>query len=336
MARRRPTDDIPGRRIRVRGRDRPYLERLRIRRRDYYLLEKLGSPTRQRYLAFDPLQGPGGAYFLIQRLPLGATTHQQLQVLRRLKDDSLPRIVEWQRGTRGWDLALTWVEGVSLDVYLSHIASGRRPPVSPEQAVRLIHGLANGICRMHHKLQVTHGDIQPRNLVLTAHPSRLLLIDFGSAWTRQASKFREHGDGHNRCYAAPELQDGSFVEGFHADQFSVSVLLYQLLTGVLPYDGLGGKAGRPEYRAKVSDALVAPSRACRQVAELPRSLHEGIDRVTLCGLALDADARYPNRHAWLDDLFEVSARMRLKPKESTGERVFTRVIEWFIRPEPTR
>ena len=110
------------------------------------------------------------------------------------------------------------------------------------------------------------------------------------------------------------------------------MLLYELLTQQVPYAGLGGKAGWPEYIGGPADSLVAPSQASDTCGGLPRSLRDGIDRVTLRGLALDARQRYPDRHAWLNDLFEVSARFRLAPELSPAERLLTRVIGWFVTP----
>ena len=330
MSHTEPQTTDPDRTINVRGRPRAYLDRLRIRRRDYYLLEKIGSPFRERYLAFDPLQGPGGDFALVQRWAKNATSDQFLRVLRKLKDDAFPRVCEWQPREGGFDVALTWVEGISLLDYFEHLRTQRRPPVDPGQAVRLIQGLAHGICKLHHKLQVAHGDLQPANVVLTSHPSRLVLIDFGSAWGMQAAAFRVDGDGHHRCYAAPELQVAGIVNGFLADQFSVSVVLFQLLTQQLPFGGLGGKAGRPEYVAASADALVAPSRLSRACANLPQSLRDGIDRVTMRGLALDPEQRYPDRQPWLDDLFSVSARFRISPELPPLESALTRVIQWFV------
>jgi len=94
----------------------------------------------------------------------------------------------------------------------------------------------------------------------------LQLIDFGSAWTTR----RTEGDGHHRCYAAPELQIGSTRVTLASDQFSVSVLLFELLTLQLPYGGLGGKAGRPEFLPRTADTLVPPSQISPSCEQLPR------------------------------------------------------------------
>jgi serine/threonine protein kinase len=242
-------------------------------------------------------------------------------------------VVEWEVREGSVVVAMTWMEGITLAEYMENIRSGRRPPVAIHDAVRLFRGLASAVCTLSHKHQIAHGDIQPPNVVITDHPSRLVLIDFGSAWTSESAAYRQEGDGLHRCYAAPELQGAGTPVGFFADQFSVSVLFYELITGQLPYGGLGGKAGRPEYVARAKDSLVAPSKISPKCRDLPRSLQEGIDRVVMRGLALDPSERYPDRHAWQNDLFEVYARFRLAPELPTAERLLTRVIHWFVKPK---
>lgn len=317
--------------VNIGGRSRAFLARRRIGRRDLYLLERIGSPFRERYLAFDPQEGPGGRFFLVQIWPRGPLAQQQLRVLNRLKDDSLPSSVEWQPRGDTIEVVLTWIEGITLAQYFENIRAGRRPPVAPRQAVRLIHGLANAVCKLNHNQQIAHGDIQPPNVVVTDHSSRLVLIDFGSAWTTEASAFREEGDGLHRCYAAPELQNNTTPVGFFADQFSVSVLFYELLTLQLPYGGLGGKAGRPEHISRAKDSLVAPSQISAQCRELPRSLREAIDQAVTRGLALDAGSRYADRDTWLNDLFAIYARFRLTPDLPPVEGVLTRIIRWLLK-----
>jgi serine/threonine protein kinase len=227
---------------------------------------------------------------------------------------------------------MTWIEGITLAEYLANIRAGRRPHVDPAHAIRMVHGLAAAITRLHHKLQISHGDVQPSNVVVTSHPSRLVLIDFGSAWTTQQTALREGGDGQQLAYAAPELQTPRVIAGFAADQFSASVILYELLTRQLPYGGLGGKAGRTEFVGRTTGALIPPSKACDACGALPRSLGELLDRVVMRGLALRPDDRYPDRHAWLGDLFETVARFRIPPPSTTAENLLMRVVRRFVKP----
>jgi serine/threonine protein kinase len=304
-----------------------------VGRRDYYLLERVGSPFRERFLAFDPRRGPGGDFFLLQVWSGRPIVQQQLRVLKRLKHDSLLRVDEWVRRGDDIEVVLTWIEGVSLADYLENIRKGRRPPVAPQEAVRLMRGLADGVCKLNHNQQLAHGDIQPPNVIITDHTSRLLLIDFGSAWTTESAAWREEGDGLQRNYAAPELQiPGATPVGFFADQFSVSVLFYELLTLQLPYSGLGGKAGLPGFIDRAGDSLVPPSQVSAACRDLPRSLRDGVDRVVVRGLALEPADRYPDRHAWLNDLFDVYARFRLAPELPPVQKALTRVLRWFVKP----
>ncbi len=316
--------------VNVRGRIRPYLECRRIRRRDYFLLERVGSPFRESYLAFDRLAGPGGNFFLVQSLPIGKAAEQLLNVLSRLKSDAFPRVVEWEEQRHQIDVALTWTEGISLADYLQNIRERRRPPVEPAQAVRLVNGLAHAVCHLQRRLQVNHGDLQPANLIVTSAPSRLQLIDFGSAWTSNWTTRRTEGDGHHRCYAAPELQTGTAAVSLASDQFSVSVLLFELLTLNLPYGGLGGKAGRPEFIARAADTLVPPSQISSCCKQLPWSLRDRLDALVLRGLSLRPNDRYMDHHTWLDQWEELKALFRITPELSPIENMLTRVIGWIV------
>ncbi|HQX50375.1 MAG TPA: serine/threonine-protein kinase [Planctomycetaceae bacterium] len=333
-----PTEHIetPTRTVQINGRSRAYLECRRIRRRDYFLLERIGSPFRESYLAFDRLAGPGGGFFIVQSLPAGDAAKQLLRVLTRLKSDNLPRAVEWQQNRHQIDVALTWTEGISLADYLQNLREGRRPPVEPAQAVRLVNGLAHAICHLQRHLQVAHGDIQPANVIVTSHPSRLQLIDFGSAWPIDRTTRRTEGDGHHRCYAAPELQTGPTPVTLAGDQFSLSVLLFELLTLELPYGGLGGKAGRPEFITRSTNTLVAPSQISPSCKGLPRSLRDRLDALVLRGLALNPESRHPDYNTWLNQWKELSALFQITPELTPMEILITRVISWFVKPDSDR
>lgn len=314
--------------ITIRGQRVPYMERCRVRRRDYYLLHPVGSPHRQRFRAFDPFAGPGGDFFQVQFWSDDPAAVRNLRLLRRFKDDAFPRVVELERHAVGHAVALTWVEGISLAEYFDHLRQGRRPAVDPGQAVRLVRGLANGVCHLHKELRICHGDIQPANVVLTSHPSRLTLIDFGSAWTYESAVGRDKGDGVHPSYSAPEVLASHCVSGFHADQFSVSVLFYELLTRQLPYQGLGGQAGLPPWSKSAAQALVPPSALTPVGDSLPRQLKQHLDEVVLRGLALTPEKRFPDRHAWLDALFELHTRFRLPSKPAGDDHWLTRLVAW--------
>jgi len=316
--------------IRFGGREYPVLDRLRIGRRTYLLLDHISRGGRERYLAYDPSAGPGGDFRAVLILPRSSAAVRHARVLKRLSvnNENVPRIFDYQAQRDRLVMVLDWIRGVTLDDYLEKVKSGDRQPPSPYEALRLVRGLAHGLYHFHHSRQVNHGDIKPENLILTSQRPRLVTIDFGSAWFAQDTINRSPGDGFSPAYGAPELQDRRSFVDFRADQFSASVVLFELITLQLPYDHLGGKAGRREWIAIARDKLMPPSRLASDSKRLPRSLWEGIDRVVLTGLALDPEDRYPTPRAWLDELDQVYAQMRHESHLSSAEVWLTRAVAW--------
>ena len=322
-----------GQSISIRGKQYPVLECRHIGRRRYYLLQRIGSPQRERFKAFDPLAGPGGDFFQVQHWQ-GKAAADNLRRLLRLKCDGFPRVYDCQQTNGGYSVALTWVEGIDLAAYFEHIRANRRPAVAPADALRLIRGLAHAVSRLNSQLRLCHGDIQPANVVITSHPSRLLLVDFGSAWICEAATSRTAGDGAHPCYCAPEQFRSPAAGGFHADQFSVSILLYQLLSGELPYQGLGAKAGWPEF-AVVARQPVPPSELNPHCRVLPVTLRRQLDQVVLRGMHLLPSDRYPDRHAWLDAIDELHLGLRRPARPSSANGWLTTIAQWFSRAKTT-
>jgi serine/threonine protein kinase len=174
---------------------------------------------------------------------------------------------------------------------------------------------------MHHKKNFVHGDVRPDNLVLCREPNRLVLIDFGSAWRVEKTCQRQEGDGVSAFYAAPEqLQQREFVD-FRSDQFSASVVLYEMLTLELPYGGLGGKAGLDDFHvSSMSQSWVPPSQLSADRNRIPRWLWSRIDRIVRRGLALEPDQRYANAKDWLEDIDAV--HFELLGKSTRTSRFF--------------
>ena len=87
-----------------------------------------------------------------------------------------------------------------------------------------------------HRRNVVHRDIKPQNMLLRQEDDRLLLADFGIA------RVLSPANAHNRTgvlgtisYMAPEQLEGSI--GFGVDIYALGCVLFQMLTGELPYTG---------------------------------------------------------------------------------------------------
>ena len=301
--------------IRFRGRVDRVIDEFTLGRKKFQILERLGSGTRERYRAFDRLAGPHGDYRAIHVLRRSPETEQQLAVLQRLADfrnGNVPFLVEYHvRGDRVF-LVLAWTWGRSLADEWERVLGGRDAMFSAFHACRLIRGLAHGLCQLHHRWNVNHGDIKPANLILSPGGRQLTTIDFGSAWLVERAVERTAGDGASGVYAAPEILQQGTAADFRSDQFSVSVVWYEMLTGQIPYDAAGGKAGLAELRQAFAGKLTLPSGIAPQAGQAPPAAWRLIDEAIRRGLALERDGRYPSRRAWLDALDEIHATFRLR------------------------
>jgi len=163
-----------------------------------------------------------------------------------------------------------------------------------EQAVRVAAELADVLARCHER-GVAHRDVKPANVFVRAD-ERVELLDFGIAKLLRDDRPAERLTRENTLigtpeYMAPEALLSSPDVGAQADQYGVGVVLYECLTGAVPFDGM-----YPEVLRKVSTSRPRSVRETR--ADVPPVL----DDVVLRALARDPEARYPSVAAFGDAL----------------------------------
>ena len=311
------------RQIRHNGKSYPVIDELRIGRHRLAILERLGGGDRPVLRAYD--SGLVGQMRCVRFLPSGRDTLRRLRLLAKTSaaHSNLPHVVDAVGKDGEVVVILKWVEGPSLRDYLQQCRGGKEPWPSPLIVMNLTRGLARGCRLLHDRLGVIHGDLHPDNLILCRHTKRLVPIDFGSAWKVETTRKRDAGDGFARPYAAPELQGGDGEPGSASDQFSAMSLCYEMLTGKVPYDGLGGRAGLVGQSIKRIE-LTSPAGLLKHSRTLPSRLGQRLDEVLCRALALDPEQRYPTTSAWIAAMDEVSADLGKPPVMSVANR-------WLLR-----
>jgi serine/threonine protein kinase len=112
----------------------------------------------------------------------------------------------------------------------------------PKIALRIIRDIANAL-DFAHRQGVVHRDVKPENILLR-NDGTCVLSDFGIAHAVEGSQTgltREGTSVGTPHYMSPEQLRGEHVDA-RADIYSLGVVLYQLLTGELPYQGTDGWA----------------------------------------------------------------------------------------------
>lgn len=185
-------------------------------------------------------------------------------------------------------LVMELLRGESLEDMLA------RGPLNPARTIQILLPLVDALHAAHVQ-GIVHRDIKPANLFLARpDPGRASqsdigatqwlqpkVIDFGlvKRWREDDAKLTPSGIlVGSPAYMAPELVKGGGGDT-RADVWSLSVVLYELLTGRLPFSGTTQFA--------MFEAIVNQS---------PRSMQNGIDAtltsIVLRGLSKDPDARW--------------------------------------------
>ncbi len=134
-----------------------------------------------------------------------------------------------ENGGRSLSIAMEYVEG-------THLAEVLRQPVAPslETALDLCAQIADGLAYAHGQ-GVIHRDVKPENILLT-RDGRVKIADFGIAHLIDSALAEDLRFLGTPSYMAPERIRGEEVDQ-RSDLFSVGVVLYELLTHRLPFEG---------------------------------------------------------------------------------------------------
>jgi len=190
-------------------------------------------------------------------------------------------------------IAMEYVDGPTLDQMLS---GGQAPP--PEQLFSILGQTAAALDYAHGK-GIVHRDIKPANIMIAADGTAKI-TDFGIAKITASEQFTMTGSiVGTPHYMSPEQVQGQPVDG-RADQFSLAVIAYEVLTGEKPFTG--------EHLTTVVFKIVAEEPAAPM--RLNSSLSGSIDSVLRKGLAKRPEGRYRTCQEYIEALERACATSR--------------------------
>ena len=168
-------------------------------------------------------------------------------------------------------------------------------------AVRVALQITNALSEAHEK-GVIHRDIKPQNLLVT-QKGDVKVTYFGIA--RAAASLSSVATGTGAvlgtvAYMSPEQARGEPV-GPQSDLYSLGVVLYEMLTGELPY----------EAHSPIAQAMMHINEPPRSPRHVSPKVPEPLDALTLRLLAKDPEDRYPSTAALANDLERVRSGLPL-------------------------
>jgi len=250
---------------------------------------------------------------------------KEAQILSKLRHRYITRFFEFIARDTGAVLVMEFVEGTAVDKLL---ADKKMLPV--ETAVTITQCLLEALVYAHNR-NIVHRDIKPANLIY--QPNGFVKVtDFGIAKMREGS-----GGGQGQTvltksgfllgtphYMSPEQIREPKDAGAKSDVYSSAVVLYEMLTGTLPFNS--------RSLPKLIDAIY------RGEKPLPSSVRPEIDKelegIVLKAMEPDHNKRYASAREFFEVLEEWAAvrplGARLAPAPQTVKAAATVALRWQI------
>lgn len=199
-------------------------------------------------------------------------------------------------------LALKYVTGETLETRL------KQGPVEPRQAVEWCVTILGALTAAHQQ-NVIHRDLKPANVMIDSN-GMLWLMDFGlSKILANVTLLSEDG---SLCgtpgYMAPEQIDAKLGGiGPQTDIYSLGVVLYQMLTGRLPFCGsLQEVLGQTLYSEVESPSKVNPA------------IDPRMDAICAKAMAKTPNARFSSAHEFVAALLNIPNWKKVRRTRSMG------------------
>jgi serine/threonine protein kinase len=211
---------------------------------------------------------------------------REAQSAAALNHPNVVQIYDQGRAEDGrYYIAMEYVPGGSLEDLIL-----RRGPLGPSKAARLASQVAEAL-HAAHGCGIVHRDIKPQN-VLIGEAGEAKVADFGIALA--ASRTSTSGTNllfGTPSYMSPEQAMGERV-GPESDLYSLGVVLYEMLTGTVPFAAEGALATAMKH---LTEPPLSPTKRNSSVPEAMDALVMGL-------LSKDPEDRYPSAARLIEDL----------------------------------
>lgn len=182
-------------------------------------------------------------------------------------------------------IVMEYIDGITLKEYME-----KKGVLSDVEAIHFIKQILKGLAHAHER-GIVHRDIKPHNILLLKNGT-IKITDFGIArltkFDTQTISDMTIGSVH---YISPEQASGDRTDE-RSDIYSMGIILYEMLTGKLPFDA----------DTAVAVALMQVQSQPDLPTELNEDIKQGLEDIVLKAIMKDPAIRYQSAAAFLADI----------------------------------
>ena len=200
---------------------------------------------------------------------------------------SHPNIVSVYDVSRGGDteyIVMELIDGITLKQYME-----KRGQLNWRESLHLITQIMRGLSHAHSR-GIIHRDIKPQNIMVLRDGS-VKVADFGIACLENSAQTLTQEALGSVHYISPEQARGDRTDA-RSDIYSAGVVLYEMLTGRLPFEGDSAVSVAIQH---LSSIPLAPR-------EINKDIPEQLELICMKAMTAAPEKRYPSADAMIADL----------------------------------
>lgn len=211
--------------------------------------------------------------------------HDESQAVAMLSHPNIVSVYDVSQVDGREFIVMELIDGITLKQYMNK----RGGCLNWREALHFITQILQGLKHAHSR-GIIHRDIKPQN-VMVLRDGSVKVTDFGIARSTNSQVTMTQETIGSVHYISPEQARGSHIDA-RSDIYSAGVVLYEMLTGRLPFEGDNPVSVAIQH---IKSIPVAPR-------ELNPSIPLGMEQITLKAMASVPDRRYSSAEEMLRDL----------------------------------
>ena len=211
-------------------------------------------------------------------------------------------------------IVMEFVDGMTLRQKINVGAIGKSPLLSIDESVEYSIQICKALKAAHDK-GIIHRDIKSENVMINLE-NMVKVMDFGLAKLKDEAGLTKTGTAGTIAYMAPEQLQGFEIDT-RTDIWSFGVVMYEMLTGQLPFKG--------EYESAMMYSIV--NTKPEPISDVPKNLEQIVNKM----LAKSTGERYQNVNELIGDLKKTPSQITVSKKQEKSIVVLPFVN---MSPEP--